>query len=72
MKAELFPFQKRALGELRMKSAEAVYRYQRTHSKQVVSFTAPTGRFCFPTRGTGAKTICEQRANSRKKRGKAP
>lgn len=43
MKAELFPFQKRALGELRMKSAEAVYRYQRTHSNQVVSFTAPTG-----------------------------
>ncbi len=43
MKAELFPFQKRALGELRMKSAEAVYRYERTHSKQVVSFTAPTG-----------------------------
>ena len=26
-----------------MKSAEAVYRYERTHSKQVVSFTAPTG-----------------------------
>jgi type III restriction enzyme len=43
VKAELFPFQKRALGELRMKSAEAVYRYERTHSKQVVSFTAPTG-----------------------------
>lgn len=43
MKAELFPFQKRALGELRMKSAEVVYRYGRTHSKQVVSFTAPTG-----------------------------
>lgn len=43
MKAELFPFQKRALSELRMKSAEAVYRYERTHSKQVVSFTAPTG-----------------------------
>lgn len=43
MKVELFPFQKRALGELRMKSAEAVYRYQRTHSNQVVSFTAPTG-----------------------------
>ena len=43
MKAELFPFQKRALVELRMKSAEAVYRYERTHSKQVVSFTAPTG-----------------------------
>ena len=43
MKADLFPFQKRALNELRMKSAEAVYRYERTHSKQVVSFTAPTG-----------------------------
>lgn len=43
MKVELFPFQKRALSELRMKSAEAVYRYERTHSKQVVSFTAPTG-----------------------------
>ena len=43
MKAELFPFQKKALGELRMKSAEAVYRYERTHSKQVLSFTAPTG-----------------------------
>ncbi|WP_026491446.1 DEAD/DEAH box helicase [Butyrivibrio sp. XPD2002] len=43
MKAELFPFQKRALSELRLKSAEAVYRYERTHSKQVVSFTAPTG-----------------------------
>lgn len=40
MKAELFPFQKRALSELRMKSAEAVYRYGRSHSKQVVSFTA--------------------------------
>lgn len=26
-----------------MKSAEAVYRYGRSHSKQVVSFTAPTG-----------------------------
>lgn len=43
MKAELFPFQKRALGELRMKSAEAIFRYGRTHSNQVVSFTAPTG-----------------------------
>ena len=43
MKAELFPFQKRALSELRMKSAEAVYRFGRTHSNQVVSFTAPTG-----------------------------
>lgn len=43
MKVELFPFQKKALSELRMKSAEAIFRYQRTHSNQVVSFTAPTG-----------------------------
>ncbi len=43
MKVELFSFQKRALSELRMKSAEALYRYKRMHSKQVVSFTAPTG-----------------------------
>ncbi|MCI6705321.1 MAG: DEAD/DEAH box helicase family protein, partial [Erysipelotrichaceae bacterium] len=43
MKAELFPFQKRALSELRMKTAEAIGGYQRTHSNQVVSFTAPTG-----------------------------
>jgi type III restriction enzyme len=43
MKEELYPFQKRALKELRMKAAEAVYRYNRTHSKQVISFTAPTG-----------------------------
>ena len=42
MKAELISFQKRALEELRMKTSEAVYRYERTHSKQVVSFTAPT------------------------------
>lgn len=43
MKVELFPFQRKALSELRIKSAEAVYRFGRTHSKQVVSFTAPTG-----------------------------
>lgn len=43
MKAELYPFQKRALNELRKKSAEAVYRYGRSHSNQVISFTAPTG-----------------------------
>ena len=43
MKVELFPFQKRALNELRSKSVEAVYRYGRTRSNQVVSFTAPTG-----------------------------
>lgn len=43
MKAELFPFQKRALADLRLKIGEAIGGYQRTHSNQVVSFTAPTG-----------------------------
>lgn len=43
MKVELFPFQNRALASLRSKVSEATYRYERTHSKQVVSFTAPTG-----------------------------
>ena len=43
MKAELFPFQKRALADLRLKIGEAIGGYQRTHSKQVISFTAPTG-----------------------------
>jgi len=43
MKAELFPFQKKALGSLRMQAAEAIYGYSRTHSPQVISFTAPTG-----------------------------
>lgn len=43
MKVELFPFQKRALTDIRMKTAEALGSYRRTHSPQVVSFTAPTG-----------------------------
>ena len=43
MKVELFPFQKKALVGLRMQSAEALGSYRRTHSPQVVSFTAPTG-----------------------------
>lgn len=43
MKVELFPFQKRALSELRLKIGEAIGGYTRTHSNQVVSFTAPTG-----------------------------
>lgn len=43
MKVELFPFQKKALTGLRMQSAEALGSYRRTHSPQVVSFTAPTG-----------------------------
>ena len=43
MKAELFPFQKRALSQLRLMVGEATNGYERTHSNQVVSFTAPTG-----------------------------
>lgn len=43
MKVELFPFQKKALADIRMKTAEALGSYHRTHAPQVVSFTAPTG-----------------------------
>lgn len=43
MKVELFPFQKRVLADLRLKVGEAIGGFQRTHSNQVVSFTAPTG-----------------------------
>ncbi len=43
MRVELFPFQKRALGDIRIKTAEAMGSYHRTHAPQVVSFTAPTG-----------------------------
>ena len=43
MKVELFPFQIRALSDIRMKTAEALGSYHRTHAPQVVSFTAPTG-----------------------------
>lgn len=43
MKVELFHFQEKALTGLRMQSAEALGSYRRTHSPQVVSFTAPTG-----------------------------
>lgn len=43
MKVELFAFQKRALADIRMKTAEAMGSYHRTHAPQVVSFTAPTG-----------------------------
>lgn len=43
MKVELFPFQKRALADIRSKTAEALGSYHRTHAPQVVSFTAPTG-----------------------------
>lgn len=43
MRVELFPFQKKALADIRMKTAEAMGSYHRTHAPQVVSFTAPTG-----------------------------
>ena len=43
MRVELFPFQKRALADIRMKTAEAMGSYHRTHAPQVISFTAPTG-----------------------------
>lgn len=43
MNVELFSFQKRALADIRMKTAEAMGCYHRTHAPQVVSFTAPTG-----------------------------
>lgn len=43
MKVELFPFQKRAVADLRMKTAEALGSYRRTHIPQVVSLQAPTG-----------------------------
>ncbi len=43
MRVELHSFQKRALDELRLKTTEAVSRYQHSHANQVISFTAPTG-----------------------------
>lgn len=43
MKVELFPFQKKATADLRMKITEAMGSYHRTHTPQVVSLQAPTG-----------------------------
>ncbi|HWR07557.1 DEAD/DEAH box helicase [Sporomusa sp.] len=43
MKVELFPFQKKAVTDLRMKAAEALGSYRRTQTPQVVSLQAPTG-----------------------------
>ncbi|KGF09613.1 restriction endonuclease subunit R [Clostridiales bacterium S5-A14a] len=43
MKVSLFPFQEIAIKHLRMNTAEALGAYQRTHTPQVISFTAPTG-----------------------------
>ena len=43
MKVELFPFQKKAVLNLRMNAAEALGSYHRTHTPQVLSLQAPTG-----------------------------
>lgn len=43
MRLNLFPFQKKATADLRMKVAEAIGSYRRTHTPQVVSLQAPTG-----------------------------
>lgn len=43
MRVELFPFQKLALSSLRTQTAEALGSYRRTHTPQIVSYTAPTG-----------------------------
>lgn len=43
MKVKLCPFQTTALSQLRKKTAEALGSFQRTHTPQVLSFTAPTG-----------------------------
>ena len=43
MKDTLFPFQRRAVEQLRVNLAESVGGYFRTHTPQIVSFTAPTG-----------------------------
>lgn len=43
MRVSLFPFQQTALKRLRLNAAEALGAFQRTHTPQVISFTAPTG-----------------------------
>lgn len=43
MKDSLFPFQRKAIGLLRMYLAESVGGYYRTKTPQIISFTAPTG-----------------------------
>lgn len=43
MKVSLFPFQKKALSELRSEIIEANGSYKRTKKPQVISYTAPTG-----------------------------
>ena len=43
MKSELFPFQKKAIKELREKADAAIKFYNYTHAPQVISLQAPTG-----------------------------
>ena len=43
MKDTLFPFQNKAVNQLRVNLAESLGGYYRTHTPQIVSFTAPTG-----------------------------
>lgn len=43
MKDTLFPFQRKAVEQLRVNLAESLGGYYRTHTPQIVSFTAPTG-----------------------------
>lgn len=43
MNVELYPFQQEALKNIRIKTAEAIGAYKRTHTPQIVSYTAPTG-----------------------------
>ncbi len=43
MRVELFPFQRKAVADLRTKVAMALGNYSLHHAPQVVSFTAPTG-----------------------------
>ena len=43
MKVELFPFQIKAVNDLRRKTANALGFYQHTHTPQVISLQAPTG-----------------------------
>ncbi len=43
MRVELFPFQIKAVNDLRRKTANALGFYQHTHTPQVISLQAPTG-----------------------------
>ena len=43
MKIELFPFQQKAVTDLRVRVASALGMYRNTHIPQVVSLQAPTG-----------------------------